>query len=197
MKKIYTYLILPVLLAFCLVACSEDEPAVPEITLKGSDIMNVETAGGTLKLEFQSTYPWTASCDERWCVMSQESGEGGSASLSLAIEPNEGFRSRVATITLRSENIFCKVKILQTEHGAVTLVVKHNLQSFKLPTFVGTEDIVGTVQWGDGKQDDYKSGLSHDYADSKERSTTISIKHVESVSLDDITGIMEIDFSAF
>ena len=112
MKKLYTYLILPVLVALCVSACSESEPVV------------------------------------------------------------------------------------QAAHGAVTLVVKHTAPKFNIPVFTGA-NIRGTVTWGDGAQEDYQKGLSHEYAEQKEYTTTISITGVEAVELENISGIAEIDFTGF
>ena len=199
MKKIsIIYLILPVLLVCCLAACSEKEsPAVPAIELQGGNTLNMEAGGGTLNLVFNSTFPWTATSDEDWCVLGMKSGEGGGITLPIEVRPNETFKSRSAFITLRSETLFCRVEVVQAEHGAVTLVVKHTLPKFTLPEFAGTE-IQGSVQWGDGKQEDYKDGLSHDFEDhQKEHSTSIVVKGVEKVTLNSILGITEIDFSAF
>ena len=114
MKKIYIYLVLPVLLALGVAACSEDTPAVP----------------------------------------------------------------------------------VQDPQGAVTLVVKHTLQNFSIPMFEG-ENISGTIQWGDGSQDDYSDGLSHDFSGQKEYTTSMVVKGVETVTLNDLTGITEIDFTGF
>ena len=197
MKKIHIYLILPVLLAFCLSACSDNaEPVVPAIELQGSNTLNTDAKGGTLNLEFHSTFPWTATSDETWCLLSKKSGEAGNITLAMDVKPNEMFESRRAVITLRSETIFCKVDVIQTEHGAVTLVVNHTLPTFTLPEFTGT-NITGSVQWGDGTTEEYQSDLSHDFTDEKEHATSISLKGVETVIMNNVKGITEIDFSSF
>ena len=195
MKKIYTYLVLPVLLALGVAACSEDTPAVPSFELEKS-ALNVEAAGGTVNLNFQSTFPWTASSDENWCSLTTKKGEGGNITLPLEIRPNEEFESRTANITLRSEDLLCKVQVIQAAHGAVTLVVKHTLQNFSIPMFEG-KNISGTIQWGDGSQDDYSADLSHDFAEQKEYTTSFVVKGVETVTLNNITGITEMDFTNF
>ncbi len=197
MKKIYIYLLLPVWWACCLAACSDSsEPAVPAIELKGENTLNIQAAGGNLNLEFHSTFPWTASSDESWCALTTKSGEGGSITLPIEVGANEEFETRVANITLRSEGVYCKVHVVQAEHGAVTLVVKHTAPNFTIPAFWGSR-ISGSVQWGDGSQEDYAAGLSHDFAEQKEHTTTISVKRVEAAVFDNIKGITEIDFTAF
>ncbi len=178
MKKLYTYLILPVLVALCVSACSESAPAVPAIELQGGNELNIGAEGGSLNLRFQSTFPWSATSDESWCTLTTKSGEGGSISLPIEVKPNEAFESRYANITLRSETVLCKVKVVQAAHGAVTLVVKHTSPKFNIPVFTGA-NIRGTVTWGDGAQEDYQKGLSHEYAEQKEYTTTISITGVE------------------
>ena len=196
MKKLYTYLILPVLVALCVSACSESAPAVPAIELQGGNELNIGAEGGSLNLRFQSTFPWTAASDESWCTLTTKSGEGGSISLPIEVKPNETFESRYANITLRSETVLCKVKVVQAAHGAVTLVVKHTAPKFNIPVFTGAS-IRGTVTWGDGAQEDYQKSLSHEYAEQKEYTTTISITGVETVELENISGIAEIDFTGF
>lgn len=143
MKKIYTYLLLPVWWVCCLAACSDSsEPAVPAIELKGENTLNIQAAGGTLNLEFHSTFPWTASSDESWCALTTKSGEGGSITLPIEVGANEEFETRLANITLRSEGVYCKVQVVQAEHGAVTLVVKHTAPNFTIPVFWGSRSVV-------------------------------------------------------
>ncbi len=107
-------------------SCSDsDDP----ITVTGSGITNpswssdatAAPAGETLTFSFTAADAWTASSDQRWCIISPTRGRDGRAELTATIEANTSGSKRLATITIgvAGSNKPTKITISQ-ESGSAT-----------------------------------------------------------------------------
>jgi len=79
-------------------------------------------------------------------------------------------------------------------YGAVRFV--HDNPAFAAPSFTG-DGVVGLIRWGDGQQEDYRSGAVHTYAEPLQHTVTVETWDAEGFALPDLKGIEEIDLSGF
>ena len=202
MKKYMKYIVLLAFPMLMLGACSGEEVVGPSLSLTSSSL-SVNEDGGIVDLKFASAMDWTAKSNQSWCVLSQTSGSAGDNILKLTVSPNHTFKSRDALITLKSgtgtEAVSEQVIVVQVQHGAVILVVKHQGAKFTAPDFevLNSLYVKGTIRWGDGQSEDYTSSASHSYADNKEHSISFDLTGVGAVEFSDVVGVTEIDFTNF
>ena len=203
MKKYLKYIILLVFPMLMLEACSGEDVVGPSISLNSNNL-SVNEDGGTVDLKFTSTMDWTAKSNQSWCTVSQNSGSAGDYTLKLNIDRNHTFKSREAVITLKTgtatDVVSEQVVVSQTQHGAVTLVIKYQGAKFTAPAFEtlqGNLYVEGTIRWGDGKSEVYANSVSHNYADNKEYSVSFELTGVDAVEMSNVIGITEIDFTNF
>ena len=201
MKNLLKYILFVMIPVCCFSSCSdESEPVVIEPSIELLDdkgIYTIEEKGGTINVKFTSAMEWTASSNLDWCKLSETSGDAGTITLTLTVEPNEDFDGREAVVTLRSKQITEKFLVKQMERGAVQVSMKHtNWDYFTLPVFSGN-NLNGTIYWGDGKQEDLQKDAAHQYEEEKEYNVTVELTGVNRVTWQDIKGLVEIDLSAF
>lgn len=206
MKNVLKYILALVFPMCCLWACSgEDdpieEPEKPTIELiDGNTSFVMEADGGTLNVKFKATEDWKASSNCDWCKPVESEGKAGTLTLVLNVEPNEEFdgREAIVTLALRSgKDDPVKFLVKQAERGAVIISMKHtNWENFTLPGFLG-DDLSGTINWGDGKQEDLENAASHSYGEEKEYTVTVELKGANKVTWQNIVGLTEVDLSAF
>ena len=101
----------------------EDPEPIPSITFSNNDSYSllpdgnvsasVSAEGGVITVSFNSAIAWTANCNENWCILSQASGSGGAASITLTVKPNDIFDNRYCTIAIQSGNIRKNVTLNQ------------------------------------------------------------------------------------
>jgi len=202
MKNLLKYIGFFLISVWSFMACSggEDEPVVLEPSIELLDGVNVYTAeakGGTLDVKFSSIKDWTAMSNSTWCKVAETSGKAGTVVLTLHVEPNEMFEGRNAVITLSSESVKEQLLVKQTERGAVLISMKHtNWEYFSIPLFSGN-GLSGTIQWGDGQQEELQNDASHSYNEEKEYTVTVELIGASKVFWEDITGLTEIDLTGF
>lgn len=81
--------------------------------------------------------------------------------------------------------------------GYGVLRITHNALEFTLPTFNGT-GMEGIVYWGDGESNPLQTELTHRYEDSQsEHTIAIDTWGADGVTIRQLTGITDIDFSEF
>ncbi|MBQ8673535.1 MAG: fimbrillin family protein [Bacteroides sp.] len=76
------------------------------------------------------------------------------------------------------------------------LKITHTNPTFYTPTFTGY-NFMGIAYWGDGQQENFSASATHDYATEAPYSVSIETWGAESISLQNIKGITEIDFTEF
>lgn len=61
--------------------------------------MNIPAQGGTAQYVVKSTYPWTVTSNQSYCIPQITSGASGETTIDVEWSPNNGFGSRTATLT--------------------------------------------------------------------------------------------------
>ena len=193
MKQIRLLIIaMAVVLLPGLCACEREDPSI------GFDNKSLEMpeAGGTQTVVLTVNYPWTATTSDPWLQVSPAKGEKGTVTLSIKAEANDKGSSRKANVTVSCRDISRGVSVTQLPHLAQRLVIKHSNASFTVPSLTGSS-LVGKVNWGDGQEETYKSGLKHDYASAGNHSVEIKTAGAISFKLESAAGVSELDFLNF
>ena len=116
MKLKTSYLFIFLLWVCAFAACSDEETIQPSITIQEDvEALTLEAKKDSrIDLHFTSTYPWTASTDTPWLLVSPASGEAGEASLSLLTrEDNQTGDIRNGTVVITSEGIVREIAVRQ------------------------------------------------------------------------------------
>mgnify|MGYP006779657049 CR=1 FL=1 len=132
-----------------------------------------------------------------WIELAPETKGLEEVELSFVLEINETTANREGYIILTSENIEQKIKVVQLVKGdSNILTITHNNKLFKAPMFTGTS-VAAIIEWGDGKQDNYVMDITHEYSTQKTYTVEIQVWGADEVTLPDIVGVSEIDFTKF
>lgn len=117
-----------ILLSFCIllamVACSKDDAVEPAITLNTPETEFVVGAeqNAKLSISFNSTFPWEATVNVDWAVVSPNKGEAGDVTLNvLSLEENRSGDSRNGVITITSNGISKDIPFTQASKDIVNL----------------------------------------------------------------------------
>lgn len=161
--------------------------------------VSFEKDGGTATLSIESNagYSVVIPTDADWLT-----GEaGGEGEYVLTAVENKTGSTRAATVRVVSEDdedVY--VDVLAVQHGP-TQTLTFNYTSpgnayFYLPDIIGS-NVSGKIYWGDDKTNNYPSVLRHNY--SKAGTYTVSVVFTGGVGVkfNGVTGIDEIDLSAF
>jgi hypothetical protein len=94
-------------------ACSDDEKAVPDLTVNPS-ILEFDSAESVQKVYVGSNTSWTTSSDTEWCRASITQ-KFGNDTVEIRVEANTGDDERIAYISINNQGktIIRTVKIIQ------------------------------------------------------------------------------------
>ena len=109
----------------------------------------------------------------------------------LTIESREGF------IQITSGELKQEIKVVQqgrVDHN--TVEVLHTNWNMVIPTITGN-NVLGTIQWGDGQKEEYRVQATHPYTEGKEYLLQLDVWGAEEIDFPNMVGIIEIDLSKF
>lgn len=162
------------------------------------DVYVVEAEGGRLDFEINTNVDFEVGVSEEWIRLLPESRGLETRMLQFEVDPNPGKGERVAVITLAGENIEQSITVYQNGlSGASVLHIVHESGDFTLPSIGGSHFYYGLVSWGDGSQEVYAEGASHVYTGSGPHTVSIETHGAEEFSLQNLTGVTEVDLSRF
>lgn len=165
------------------------------IAAKGEYILEAMETELSFKVSTNVEFEVKTSVD--WIQLAPETKGLEEVELSFVVEENETTANREGFITLSSENVEQKIRVVQLVRGDPNmLTITHNNKLFKAPMFTGTS-VAAVIEWGDGKQDNYVMDITHEYSTQKTYTVEIQVWGAEEVTLPDIVGVSEIDFTKF
>ncbi len=92
--------------------------------------------------------------------------------LAVVVDENTGEEQREAVLKFSYEDLEQTVKISQLGFSnPMILELKHNEKMLNSPLWKG-ENLGGTIFWGDGTEETYAEGISHEFAGTSEAVTT-------------------------
>ncbi len=136
----------------------------------------IEARNQTMEFGISSNVDYELGTDAAWIKIGQTQTKGLiNKNISLEIEENSGFEARTGIITIKYKEITQKVEIIQQPWAHVwTVSVVHNDNNFTNPKFSGRY-LSGSVEWGDGKSDTYKTNFVHAYGNNAEKTATYKL----------------------
>ena len=149
----------------------------------------------TLEMSANVDYVTEVSTSESWIRILGTKGLTAS-SVSLALEENDSFSSRNATLNFSYNGEILKQVYVTQEGKPQTLIVVHNQKTFKAPVIFGF-GMSGNIAWGDGSIEKYSSTGSHDYISDGPFEIRIEATQAATASMNDFVGLEKVDISAF
>ena len=135
-----------------------------------------------------------------WIHLPQSKSRGMfTVPLSFEIDENNSSKEREGKILISSTNDELQQVIKVTQKGKEirSLVsIVHTNMNMMIPVITG-QNLEGTVNWGDSKQEAYKDSLVHQYAEQKEYTLVIDVTEAELIDIPTLEGIIELDLSKF
>ncbi|MBQ8774757.1 MAG: BACON domain-containing protein [Alistipes sp.] len=156
----YLFIIVSLL---ALVGCRNRDVVEPTISVEQNEIhLGFEEQDAEIVVE--SNAELSVDVDAEWvAIVAVDSGK--KSRVKLHIEENISFESRVAKVEIKAGDKSLTVTIYQAKSPErIYLKVVHSGASLSSPIWYG-DDVRGTIDWGDGSQERYSEGISHDYSD--------------------------------
>ena len=178
-----------------LLSCEREEP---EMNFDATSF-DLPAEGGTVSVNLTTNYDWKANPSDPWIVVTPASAKKGTSTVKIQVAANDKHTARKGTVSFDCHDMVRGVAITQMPMFEQSLLIKHQSASFTAPAFTGSS-FAGVVNWGDGKEETYKAGISHDYGQmSGSPMFTVEIKSTGgySFSLKSVAGVSEIDFLKF
>ena len=175
-----------------LAACEREEPSV-EFNLATLDMPG---EGGSQTVSLTANYDWTAKSSDPWLQVSPTSGKKGTATLTIQVAANDKATLRKGTVSVVIKDFSRGITVSQLPNLDQSLTIQYGGSSFTVPSMTGSS-LAGTVNWGDGKEENYKVGLKHDYASSGNHTVLIKCAGSYSFKLESVAGVSEIDLQNF
>lgn len=146
MKTNHILWLMGILFTFCLAgSCSgggsEDIPTLPPVPPVEKDYVNVTTdsiqipvGGGNSQISFTTNQTWTASSNQSWCTLSAATGEEGTHTLTVMIDPNKDPEDRTAIITLKAGSAQESISVIQERNYQLKVDYPNTLLNYAKTT---------------------------------------------------------------
>ena len=156
-------------------------------------------AAVTTKLLFdiQANVEFEVATSAEWIKYSPQSRALVTSSLSFEVEENVTPEAREGYITISSGELKQEIKVIQ--QGRVDfnqVLITHTQWDMLIPEVTGRY-LAGVVEWGDGDKDNYQAHMRHQYTEGKQYVLQMDLWGAEEMTISNIQGIVEIDFSKF
>lgn len=119
--------------------------------------------------------------------------------LSFEIDENTTNKTREGVITVSLTNDDLRQVIMVSQKGKIikSLVsIIHSNMNMMIPIITG-QNVSGTVNWGDDKQEEYKSDLVHRYTEEKQYTLVLDVIGADNIEVPSLEGVIELDLSKF
>lgn len=152
--------------------------------------------GGSQTVTLTANYDWTAKASDPWFQVTPASGKKGTVTLTIQASANDKASLRKGNVSVTLKDFTRSLPVSQLPNLDQALTIQHSGSSFTVPMMTGST-LSGKVNWGDGKEETYKVGLSHDYASSDSHTVLIKSAGAYSFKLESVAGVSEIDLQNF
>jgi hypothetical protein len=126
-----------------------------------------------------------------WVVV--DSVEGGKIVLTVMENGTGALRSAKVVITAGELSHTVTIN-QQPKPDMMTLGLGHRSKYLDSPVW-GGESLSGTIDWGDGTQEPYSEGVSHEYADSEPRTARFEMLGAESFRIERVGDIESVELT--
>ena len=159
----------------------------------------MEPEGGQLDFTINTNVEFTVSVSADWIRQNPDTRALEEVPLSFTVDANTTPGPREAVITFTSDNVKQTVTVRQKPYGLEeqTLGITFTGTSFTVPTLAGAYFAGNDIAWGDGSTEPYANKTSHTYETRGTYTITIRSAGAETVTMQDLAGVEEIDLSGF
>jgi hypothetical protein len=166
--------------------------ATPVLSVNTTEI-NVPASATDSTIYITSNLAWTATSNETWCLITPTSGNG-SGTLTITVAENTAIETRTATITITAGTLTGNVTVTQD----ATSIVEFTFTPFwsnRIIFNVTAQKL--TVDWGDGKIDEYSNttSVSHAYSDNTTRIIRMKQENLTLLNITELYGITSLNVS--
>lgn len=166
------------------------------VSVEGDDVsFPWEAQTVTIEMSANVDYVTEVGTTESWIKIVGTKGLTAS-SVTLALEENDSFSARTATLDFSYEGEVLKQVFVTQTGKPQTLVVVHGNRQFGAPVIFGF-GMGGTIDWGDGKIEKYGSTLTHNYSSDGPFEVVVEVTQASTASVTNFIGIEKVDLSAF
>ncbi|MBR2428744.1 MAG: BACON domain-containing protein [Alistipes sp.] len=178
MKRVLYIVVALILLAGCKKHKPLPEPVIDEITME-EDKYQLDYKGQTLTLEFETNAEYSFEIGDDWITLLDDSRAMVGYSQSFVVAENNSADTRSTYIKIIAGKVEYTVTVEQAGCPELfNLIIRHSTNSLDSPEWVG-EKVEGYVDWGDGCEDTYSEGVSHDYTSEGKYSATFEMEGVD------------------
>lgn len=178
---------------FALVGCRNRDVVEPSIK-PDSDRVIVGYEAQDVEIGVDSNVDISVDVLSEWATLISVD-KGKRCIIRVRVEENFEREPRNAKVVILSGAISQTVMIIQEKSPRrMNLTIGHSCKSLKAPTWEG-EDVSGTIDWGDGRNEEYREGLSHSYDSEGEHKATFDMLGPTSFKLDELEDINSLDIS--
>lgn len=158
----------------------------------------ISQKGGLLRFELNTNVAtFDVELSETWIKEVVKTKGLTTYPLNFMVEANPGETPRSALITIIAGQAKQEVRVVQAGMSSLNrITILHSNSTFTVPLFLGS-DLGGTVKWGDGKSEEYTGDNRHIYTTTPPYTVVVEMNDAEEVTLPDLTGVEEVDFSRF
>ena len=192
MRKLHT---LTLVLAACLLpvlfACEREEPS---IALDNTSLVLPEN-GGSVTLNVTTNYDWTATSSDPWLQVSPTSGKKGQFTLTIQADANDKPTLRKATLTVNCRDLDRRLSVTQLPKMDQQMQITHSNDAMTA-LLVGST-LAGKINWGDGVEETYKAGLTHDYSTAGNHTMVIKCAGAITMTIESLDGVTSVDLQQF
>jgi hypothetical protein len=168
-----------------------DSVVEAELEVDNSEFVLDYTAQN-IELAVRASLPFEVEVNVDW--ISHTIADSGDRVV-LAIAENSSTEPRLAELVITAGELSATVVIEQgVKPELMELLLEHSSAHLDSPAWDGY-DIKGSVDWGDGTTEEYRDGISHDYADAQRRSAQFNMEGATSFYIESIGDIESITLS--
>ena len=142
MKRIISAIIVASGLAIAISSCQK----APQITIITPTTLEMSADGSSDSITFSANQDWTISCSESWIHVNPSSGGKTEEAVTVTVrcDPNTTYEDRMATVTIKAEDVLQTVAIKQQQNLGIilpkqTFDIEANRQSIEVEVQANTE----------------------------------------------------------
>ena len=117
------------------------------------------------------------------------------------VEKSKGFAKleptlRKATLTVNCRDLDRRLSVTQLPKMDQQLQVSYTTSQITVPLLVGST-LAGKINWGDGVEETYKAGLTHDYSTAGNHTMVIKCAGAITMTIESLDGVTSVDLQQF
>ena len=165
------------------------------VVVSGEKAYEFQADGGLLTVDLQSNVDYETSFPD-W-ISSLTTKALTKYTHTFSVSDNGTGRMRTGEIIFRGKTNAVSDTVVVRQFSRYSMLgIRHTAHTICLPLISG-ESLQGTVDWGDGKTENYAPSLSHNYSSIRQYLVKVELEKAHRVSFSDLTDIDAIDFSRF